>query len=82
MKRNWDTVRRILLVFENFEYCEDWCADAVAEEINEDAEVVLYHIRILLDAGFLMRNPEHLNWTKGMTMKGHDLLDQIREQTL
>ena len=85
MKRNMDTVRRILQAFEDYEdggLFEDRCPASLAEDINEDSYVVLYHMKLLLDAGYLIPDTSPRYWTQGLTMKGHDSLDQIRDQAL
>jgi len=81
MKRNWDTIQRILLAVENSD--KSLSIYAIEDAINDKSISTGYHVRLLLNAGFLSHHcHEEFYWITGMTMAGHDLLDQIREKNL
>ena len=83
MKRNSDLIRRILLhVEENIQPGDN---DSISLEDFPDVNwnVFVEHIRLLSDSGFI---DLHKNWefgesvfVRGLSMKGFDLLDSIRD---
>lgn len=83
MKRNWDTIRKILLDVENMindrqqHYETRW---RLEDEI--DTAELDYHIRLLRDSEFIRAEAvDRVGLiVTGLTWKGHDLLDQIREE--
>lgn len=84
MKRNWDTIRRILLAVEQL-------PDENSRIINYalpgiDPDEAAYHMRLLLDAGLidgLCRNDTVPSWcyATGLTWAWHEFLDRIRTDT-
>lgn len=84
MQRNWDVVRKILLKLEEI---GDTTSHLQSDQINGyDPELVSYHMRLLDEAGLIkakchQRNP--LNCVAlSMTWRGHEFLDQIRQDTV
>ena len=79
MKRNWDTVRRILLAIEN-EAHHVRHGDFL-RTLGGDREV-RRHFDLLMQAGFISSFSEIDMGLiiSGLTMSGHDLLDQIRDK--
>lgn len=83
MKRDWDIIRLILLDYEN-----DSEEFAMPEAVSE--EQILYHIQLLIDAGFIadaIVTKGQMGEIKGvtggrLTMQGHDFLDSIRHDTV
>lgn len=84
MKRDWDTIRRILLKIE--------ALPTEASQLNSneiegvDNEVAAYHMRLLLEAKLIegacrdALGPAWC-WAARLTWAGHEFLDQIRRDT-
>lgn len=85
MKRNWDTLRKILVAIEALP-TEDSTIDSAGIE-GIDNEAAAYHMRLLLEAGLAVggcRNalgPPHC-WCERLTWSGHEFLDAIRRDTV
>jgi len=87
MKRNLDRVREILLAAE-----EAAGTISIAPEDGEsleDYEVRVYHAKLLCDAGYLNGVPFNTIGLStrqyriyGLTMKGHDYLDAVRDKSI
>jgi hypothetical protein len=79
MKRNWDTIRRILLAVEDAD--KSLSVYEIEDAINDKNRSTGYHVRLLINAGFLSFHcHEEFYWITGMTMAGHDLLDKLRKK--
>jgi len=81
MKRNWDTVRRILLAVEQL---PDENSQINSHEVSgiEPVEAA-YHMRLMRDAGLITggcREATGPAWcyATGLTWAGHEFLDSIR----
>ena len=91
MKRNWQVIRIILEHIEAEDLPEYIRGNAYLQDV-ENADELLGHIEILIEAGILhhcevLRNKqgEFAFWDfRGayMTMQGHDLLETLRSKTL
>lgn len=81
MKRNWDTIRKILVQFEQNS------PNPMPEGITK--EEFFYHVELLLDKG-LIKDCKIERYTGGsmyigdgrLTFDGHDFLDNIRIDTV
>ncbi|HPC85256.1 MAG TPA: DUF2513 domain-containing protein [Smithellaceae bacterium] len=87
MERNWDTIREILIKFEELDpekgllQLEDFPADR--------AYKYSYHVELLLEAGLihgemsktLGRHAQSF-WANQLTWEGHEFLDAIRSDTV
>ena len=73
MKRNWDTVRRILLAVEQL---PDENSDALQ---SSDPLEMAYHIGLLRDAGLIEES--RFMTSHVLTWAGHEFLDRIRTDT-
>lgn len=86
MQRDWDVVRKILLKLEEI---GDTRSHLSPHQVNGyDSELVSYHIRLLDEAGLIrarcsktLNAPLHCD-ALSMTWQGHELLDQIRQDTV
>lgn len=88
MNRNLDLIREILIAVENFE--PDRLGTLQRLSLSDLSGTVPqndHHISLLIEAGFI--NPAGRRDLKtgsyfisGMTMKGHDFLDAIREKSV
>ena len=84
MKRNWDTVRRILLAVEQL---PDENSQIGSNEITGiDPVEGAYHMRLMRDAGLITggcREALGPSWcyATGLTWDGHEFLDRIRSDT-
>lgn len=85
MKRNWDTLRKIMLALEEVEG-ESSCleSDSITGVDNETA---FFHMRLLIEAGLAVGScPEMLGRNHGsltrLTWDGYELLDRVREKTV
>ena len=84
MKRDWDVVRKILLKLEEI---GNTTSRLESSEVNGyDPELVSYHMQLLDEAGLIKarcRQHRPLNCVAlSMTWKGHEFLDQIRQDTV
>lgn len=84
MKRNWDTIRRILLAVEQL---PDENSQINSHELpGIDPVEAAYHMRLLRDAGLIeggCRKATGPTWcyATGLTWAGHEFLDRIRTDT-
>lgn len=84
MKRNWDTIRRILLAVEQL---PDENSQINSHELSGiDPVEAAYHMRLLRDAGLIeggCRKATGPTWcyATGLTWAGHEFLDRIRTDT-
>lgn len=80
LRRDWDTVREILLAIESSE-----SGVRAADFDNEDE--ANYHMNLLIQGGIVegqcVLSKTHIRSCrlKGMTWRGHELLDQIRHKS-
>ena len=83
MKRNLETVRKILLAVEKMrdERMQHY-ETRVRLEHEVDTAELNYHIRLLRDSEFIYADfvDSYGLVATGLTWKGHDLLDQIRSE--
>jgi hypothetical protein len=81
MKRNWDTVRRILIAVEQL---PDEASQISSHELQGiDPDEAAYHMRLMRDAGLITggcREALGPAWcyATGLTWNGHEFLDRIR----
>lgn len=86
MKRNWDTIRKIMLAVEAMP--DEGSTLASADVTGIDSEAVFYHMRLLIESSLAVGNcPEMLSgpshgWLTRLTWDGHELLDNIRRDTV
>ncbi len=86
MKRNWDTIREILLATENLE--PEKTLDLSYFEPDR-AHDISYHVELLKEAGLvdaeitktISRGPTAF-FLKRLTWHGHELLDAIRNESV
>ncbi len=82
MKRNWDTVREILLAVESLEPEKQLCLkDFAAERAHE----ISYHVQLIEQANLIEVTISQTNslkpkdfFIRGLTWSGHEFLDSIR----
>lgn len=86
MQRNWDVVRKILL---KLEAIGDTRTHLQADQVNGyDAELVSHHMQLLDEAGLIRAQCSHGMGAPlecvalSMTWRGHEFLDQIRQDTV
>jgi len=87
MKRDWDIVRKILMALENIQDTTSVMEPGAVS--GYDNEIVSYHMKLLMEAGFIEGNcrdftinaPLHC-WATRLTWKGHEFLDRIRSDTV
>lgn len=83
MKRDFDLIRDILLDVEENAKLNEW----YYSDLGKDDNVVLYHYRLLSEAGFVnmkdmtTKSGDDYRIT-GITYSGHEFLDQIRQKTV
>lgn len=82
MKRNWDTVREILLDIENLEPEKQLCLKDFREE---RAHEISYHVQLIDQANLIEVTISQTNsfkakdfYIRGLTWSGHEFLDSIR----
>ena len=86
MKRNWDTIRKILLKLE--EIPDESGVLESGDLVGIDNEAAVYHMRLLIEAGLAVGGvPDMLNGPSyghllRLTWEGHELLDKIRRDTV
>lgn len=83
MKRDWDLIKKILI------HIEEWPPDHMPSEveINDiEPEIVSYHVKILhngdLIEAFDVSSQECAWYAIGLTWKGHEFLDAIRNESV
>jgi hypothetical protein len=86
MKRDMDLIRRILL---DIEAQEDPEEDIELDSGGKSEQVIQYHLHLLYDGGFINAHEispmtAAANWYQplGLTWKGHEFLDDIRNDTV
>lgn len=87
MQRNWDTIRKILILTEALPTSE---STIDSDQVNGVApEVAAYHMRLLMDAGLAegggrasMPGAAEYRFICSLTWAGHELLDSIRRDTV
>lgn len=84
MRRDWELIRRILLTLE-----EQETAHASVSPVHfpdTPAERVSYHIKLLIDAGYVEgtcnRSAPLFCMARTLTLAGHEFLDQTRSSTV
>jgi hypothetical protein len=87
MKRNWDTIREILLKFEELD--PEKGSVKLSDFPSERAYEYSYHVELLIDAGLIYGQ---MTKTMGhraqdflahrLTWEGHEFLDSIRSDTV
>lgn len=85
MRRNWDTVRKILLKVEALPNEQSQAESTEIEGV--DGESAAYHMRLLLEAGLMTggcRDALGPPWcyARRLTWEGHEFLDKIRRETV
>lgn len=87
MERNWDTIREILIKFEELdpEKCPLQLEDFPADRTYEYS----YHVELLLEAGLIhgemsktLGHHAQSFWADRLTWQGHEFLDAIRNDTV
>lgn len=85
MKRDWDTIRRILLAVEALPTMDCQIDSTNLHPI--DPEEAAYHMRILIESGLLVGacreaiGPSYC-FAHRLTWSGHEFLDAIREESV
>ena len=87
MKRNWDTIREILLQFEELD--PEKGSVQLSDFPSDRAYEYSYHVELLIEAGLIYGN---MSKTMGrhaqdflahrLTWEGHEFLDSIRSDTV
>ncbi len=86
MKRNWDTIRKILLLIEQ---TPDPIALIDSREISDnigiDNDEIAYHCKLMIDAKLIEGECHNYSsistcTVKRLTWDGHELLDKIRNE--
>ena len=86
MTRNWDLIRKILVLLEESTTPKTVISDKDLTEYPE--QDVAYNIRLLSEAGYIEADISesnsriHLALARRLTNTGHDLLDTIRDDTV
>ena len=86
MKRNWDTIRKLMLKLE--EMPDEGSVLESCDIAGTDNEAAFYHMRLLIESGLAVGScPEMLSgrshgWLTRLTWDGHELLDKIRRDTV
>jgi hypothetical protein len=79
VKRDLELVREIIKMIEEDPEADNR-ADVRLDIPGRTDEEMAYHLDLLLDAGFINARPEDLI-VNGLTWKGHEFLDNIRNDT-
>ena len=87
MKRDWDTIREILIKLEDAPTPSDTIQ--LSSFPMERADEISYHMELLIEAGLvdghmsktLGRGPQHF-FASRLTWNGHEFLDSIRSDTV
>jgi hypothetical protein len=82
MKRNWDLIRTILLKIE-----ADWPSQGVRELESiyfpdQDFSEIDWHFRLLNDGGFLLTANNNYSFVHGISWRGFEFLDTIRDDEI
>ena len=84
MKRNWDTIRKIMLRVEQLP--DEGSTITPDDMTGMDSECAFYHMRLLIESGLAMGGSVELTgggnaWISRLSWDGHELLDKIRSDT-
>lgn len=87
MQRNWDVIRKILLLVEALPTAE---STVDSDQVNGIApEVAAYHMRLLTDVGLAdgggrpsSPGGAEYRFISSLSWSGHELLDAIRRETV
>jgi hypothetical protein len=89
VERDLDLVRKLLLnlAAEKNLNGKQWLRYHTPDELKVSeysTEVIAYHLNLLIDEGFLVGNGKRagIPLINNMTWKGHELLDDIRDETV
>ena len=87
MKRELDLIREILLAIEAYEPSSMIELQSISPKDFSGTELLnSHHIRLLIDEGLINAagcpTMQRVYSVHGLTMKGHDFLDSIRDQTI
>jgi hypothetical protein len=86
VKRNWDTIRKIMLKLEDIP--DEGSVLESGDLPGVDGDTVFYHMRLMIEAGLAVGGcPELLSgpsygYLNRLTWDGHELLDKIRRDTV
>lgn len=85
MKRNLDLIRNILFAVENSNSIDACLTLNGLSKLHPDQELILYHVFLLDDAGFIIgiidETAPYVSITR-LTNEGHDYLDTIRDDSV
>ena len=85
MKRNLDLIRNILFAVENSNSIDASLTLNSLSKLHEDQELILYHVFLLDDAGFIIgiidKTAPYISIAR-LTNEGHDYLDTIRDDSI
>lgn len=85
MKRNLDLIRNILFAVENSNSIDACLTLNGLSKLHLDQELILYHVFLLDDAGFIIgiidETAPYVSITR-LTNEGHDYLDTIRDDSV
>ncbi len=85
MKRNLDLIRNILFAVENSNSIDASLTLNSLSKLHQDQELILYHVFLLDDAGFIIgiidETAPYVSITR-LTNEGHDYLDTIRDASV
>ena len=85
MKRNLDLIRNILFAVENSNSIDASLTLNSLSKLHEDQELILYHVFLLDDAGFIIGIIDEIApyiSIARLTNEGHDYLDTIRDDSI
>lgn len=85
MKRNWDTIRKILLAIEALPTLDSQLGSGEIAAI--DNEECAYHMRILIESGLIVGSCREaigpaFCFAHRLTWEGHEFLDSIRDESV
>ena len=85
MKRNLDLIRNILFAVESSNSIDACLTLNGLSKLHSDQELILYHVFLLDDAGFIIgiidETAPYVSITR-LTNEGHDYLDTIRDDSV
>lgn len=87
MKRNWEVIRKIMIQLENLPPRDGQLDSASLEDRGIPNEVAAYHMLLLQEAGLIEGGGRKdlgtpYRFALRLTWNGHELLDQIRRDTV
>ena len=80
MRREKELVLKILLEIE--EYCDGLGPRLIDSVEGYSEDQVEYHLRLLVNAGYVETSRSSERFVRGLTLAGHDYLDTIRPSEL